>query len=199
MRRTASLLLVALVVLAGCAQPRVPEDTFYRLTIAAPKKIDAPLIPGILEVSRFVADGLVSQRAIVYSDANRANVAQAYHYDYWIEPPTTLLQNALVDYLRASGAAGTVVTPELRAEPDVIASGHIRNFEHVRGGSGGGSVKVVLDLSLRERKIDKLLLVKSYEASRPVTDAQLPTVAREMSVAVEDIFGRLLHDLSATR
>ncbi len=196
MRQSLLVLVVAMAALTGCSQPRVPEDHFYRLTIAAPKHMDAPLIPGIVEVSRFVADGLVSQRAVVYSDAGSANVAQAYHYEFWIEPPTTLLQNALVDYLRAAGAAGTVVTPELRAEPDVIASGRIRNFEHVRNG-GRGNVKVVLDLSLRARKSDKLLLVRSYEAERPVTDGQLPTVAREMSAAVEDIYGRLMRDLAA--
>jgi ABC-type uncharacterized transport system auxiliary subunit len=195
MRRALLLVAVALATLAGCSQPRVPEDNFYRLTIAPPRHMDTPLIPGIVEVSRFVADGLVSQRAIVYSQAAEANVAQAYHYDLWIEPPTSLLQNALVDYLRAAGAAGTVVTPELRAEPDAILSGHIRRFEHVRGGAGG-SVRVSLDLSLRERKSDKLLLVKSYEAERPVGDSQLQTVAREMSAAVEDIYGRLLRDLA---
>lgn len=196
MRRALFLLVVAVAVLAGCAQPRVPEDNFYRLTIAAPKHMDAPPIPGVVEVSRFVADGLVAQRAIVYSEVGHANVAQSYHYDFWIEPPTVLLQNALVDYLRAAGAAGTVVTPDLHAEPDVIASGRIRRFEHIRGG-GNGSVKVSLDLSLRERKSDKLLLVRTYDAERPLADTRLGTVAREMSAAVEDIYGRLLRDLAA--
>jgi ABC-type uncharacterized transport system auxiliary subunit len=198
MQRALLLVVVAAAMLAGCSQPRVPEDNFYRLNIAAPQHMQAPIVPGVVEVSRFVADGLVSQRAIVFSEATRANVAQPYHYEYWIEPPTVLLQNALVDYLRAAGAAGTVVTPELHAEPDVIASGRIRRFEHVREG-GKGSVRVSLDLSLRERKSDRLLLVQSYDAERPVADAQLATVAREMSAAVEDIYGRLLRDLAAAK
>jgi len=52
-------------MLAGCAQPSVPQDRYYRITAPAASG-GGTLLPGTVEVERFGAEGLTSGRAIIY-------------------------------------------------------------------------------------------------------------------------------------
>ena len=82
---------IVLGLLAACAQPSMPEDHFYRLTIKGPERATTPLPAGTIQVERFVADGLTANRPIAFSEAGRPQVLQTYHYHFWVEPPTALL------------------------------------------------------------------------------------------------------------
>lgn len=186
--------LALAVTLGACAQKPVPDDNFYRLTLQEPAARTARLPRGIIQVERFAADGLTGGRPIVFSETGHAAVAQTYHYDFWIEPPTILLQMALADTLRKAGAE-QVVTPELRVEPDLVVTGRIRAFEQVRGGAG--SVHVQLEIALTERTSGKLLMFKTYNAEPRTGGDTIGQAVTQMSAAVDQIYNQFLKDLAA--
>jgi ABC-type uncharacterized transport system auxiliary subunit len=192
------LLLTLLVVLAGCAQPAIPEDHFYRLTLAgpAPGTSVATLPSGTIMVERFAADGLTASRPIVFTDGAGSNVLQTYHYHYWVEPPPVLLQAALADYLRKAGAA-QVVTPELRVEPAVTIDGRIRAFEQVRGSAP--AVRAQLELAVTERASGRLLLFKTYSAEPRTGGESVAEAARQISAAIDQIYAQFVRDFAGAR
>ncbi len=149
-------------LLVSCSQPPVPQDNFYRLQVTAPgTSLAKTPLDGTLEVARLLADGLTAGRPIVYSEAARPLEANEYHYHFWTDSPTVLLRDELVSYLRRAGVAKNVVTPEMRLEPDFVLTGKIKRLEQVRGDPS--KVVISLELALRDRRGDRLLLVKTYD------------------------------------
>jgi len=191
------VLVTGLLTLGACAAKVVPEDNFYRLTLGAPPsapKLPAGIENGVIQIERFTADGLLGGRAIVFSEGAQSNVAQTYHYDFWLEPPTILLQSALADTLRKAGVQ-KVVTPDLRIEADYTIAGKIRAFEQVRGNPG--SVSVQIELALSERAGGKLIMFKSYKAEPRTNGDGIREAVSRMSDAIDQIYNEFLKDLAA--
>lgn len=188
-----STVLLGTALLAGCSQAPVPQDQFYRLEMAKPAAPSAVSRRGTIEVARFVADGVTARRAIVFSQSDRPNQLQPHHYHFWTEPPPILLQNQLVTYLRAAKSAERVVTPALRVEPEFIVAGSIRQFEQVRGNPGG--VVVELELSLKERRTERLLHHETYRVEAPTTNPSPPAAAAALSRSISEIFSQFAADI----
>ena len=184
-RRAASVLFAAALVLAACSQPPVPEDHFYRIGVAAPQARPQPLAETI-EVERFIADGVVADRPIVYSDRGSAHEVQAYHYHFWVEPPTVMLQNQLVSFLRSANVAKRVVTPELRIEPDYVVTGKIIRFEQVRGNPPG--IAVELELALKRSGDDRVLVLESRKIEAQAANDSVAAAVAAISQAVTRLF-----------
>lgn len=187
-------LIAIFSLLGGCAQKPVPEDNFYRLTLKGPDQTAMRLPQGVIQIERLVADGLTGGRAIVFSDSGRPSLAQSYHYHFWIEPPTILLQIALADTLRKAGAP-QVVTPELRVEPDFTITGRIRAFEQVRGSPS--FVRAQVELALTERASGKLVMFKSYTAEPRTNGDGVGQAVTQISAAIDQIYGQFLKDIAA--
>ncbi|MDX1434347.1 MAG: ABC-type transport auxiliary lipoprotein family protein, partial [Gammaproteobacteria bacterium] len=164
-----ALTALALGLLAGCAQQpvSVQEEQFYRLTVAPPAaRPPPPVIDGVLEVERFLANGLLTDRAVAYARADAPDVLHQYRYHFWSDTPTRMLQLATVDYLRTARVAGGVVTPELRMDPRWVVSGRLLRFERIVDGSEA-RVALELDLALRDVEADALLFHETYRDERP--------------------------------
>lgn len=194
--REIGLAVLTVTVLAGCTQPPVPEDTFFRLTLDAPaRQFEAPPLHGTVEVQRFSADGLIGERALVYdSDAGRQRLHQR-HYHFWTDSPTRMLQELLVEYLREANLAPQVVTPEHRARSDYVVDGKIKRFEYVTASPGRATV--VLELSLRRLSDDELLILSTYQAEAGSGDDSAVGSVRALEQAVSGAYTRFLEDLSA--
>lgn len=189
-----SLAFVSAVAACG-APPPVPADNFYRLQLtglAAPA--EASKLSGTLEVERLAADGLTAARPIVYSDSAKPHELREYHYHFWTEPPTVMLRDQMVAYLRKAKAADTVVTPEMRARPDYVLAGKIHRLERIVGTDAGAVIE--LELGLREAKTDKLLFVETYsERANGATESVGDTVGA-LNKAMAKVFARFVADLS---
>jgi len=173
----------------------VPQERFHRLIVGAPTTVyDTPRLTGAMEVDRFRAAGVLQDRAIIFIEHDNPNVMRQYDYQLWADPPTRLLQIATVDYLRDAQLADQVVTTGLRIDPTYTLIGDIRKLEHVVGNSS--SVVVELDFGLREHGNGGLVWMKSYTASKTVTDDTVAGATRAISEAVEEILTSLLTDLA---
>ena len=132
--RTSIWLFFSLFLAAGCAQAPVPAANFYRIYAQAPEASSSDFyLDGVLVVRRFLADGLVSERSVVYGEGAGPNPLQQYHYHAWTESPTRMLQELLVPYLRNANVASQVITPEIRIDAKFELTGKIKRLEQIRG------------------------------------------------------------------
>lgn len=191
--------ICALVLAAGLAacggNATVPENHFYRLEVAGPETPGKRLISGVLEVDRLLAAGELTQRAIVYRHDDNPLQLRVYHYHFWNEPPGVLLQAELVNYLRASGVADKVLTPEMRARPDYSVTGRVEKLERVVGGKNAGVIE--MNLVLRRLADGKVLVAKTYSRTFTPKDDDLTSVVKGFSVAARDIFKTFVTDIAA--
>ena len=188
------LCAAGLISLAACAQPELPQDSFYRLQLNAPQS-GGLVLNGVLEVERFRADGLTSGRPLVYSEG--AGKLAEYHYHFWVEAPVDLLQDEMVSYLRASNVATHVVTPDLRMDEDYLLTGKIKRLERLL--SGDDKVAVELELGLKEVKTDRILVLKTYTIETNQTDAGMHGAVQAMNTALSDIYSNFLADVRASQ
>ncbi|MDA0240074.1 MAG: ABC-type transport auxiliary lipoprotein family protein [Proteobacteria bacterium] len=183
--------------LAACAQSTaVPEDHYYRLSAVSEQgavNSANPVLQGTLEVDRFVADGLSAGRALIFSRPQESHKVQPYNYHFWTEPPPIMLQNHLVAYLRSTGVAKNVVTPELRIEPEFIVSGRIIRFEQNVGSPG--RVLVELELGLKETRTDRLVHVKADRAETSTPDAAPGKTIPAFSQSIAQIYKQFVDDI----
>ncbi|MCH7935978.1 MAG: membrane integrity-associated transporter subunit PqiC [Proteobacteria bacterium] len=189
-----SVLALALLAACGSAAP-VPEDQFYRLSVvmtAAPQS--KTLFPGTLEIDRFVADGLTAGRPIVYSEAGKPFQVKEFHYHFWTQPPTVMLRDELVSYLRRAKVADTVVTPEMRVSPDYILTGKIRRLEKVVG----TPPKAVLEIELGLRKASggKLIFLDTYRVEITSDGSGVDAAVTSLNKALSTIYADFVADLS---
>lgn len=191
------VLLPVTAVLAACAQSTaVPEDHYYRLSAVSQQgsaNSVRPVLQGTVEVDRFVADGLSAGRALIFSRPQESHKVQPYNYHFWTEPPPIMLQNHLVAYLRSTGIARNVVTPELRVEPEFIVSGRIIKFEQNVGAPG--RVLVELELGLKETNTDRLVHVKAYRAETSTPEAAPGKTIAAFSQSVTQIYKQFVDDI----
>ncbi len=193
----AALLALATAIIAGCAQPRVPEDHFYRLvTPTSEEGFSAPLLRGTLVVKRFRAHGLIGQRALVYSHGGGQPELMQYHYHYWTEPPTRMLQEVTVAYLRRVNLATHVTTPELGIEPDYTLFGKIRRLEQLRGDPA--RVVVQLEFGLTRRRDGQLIWLNDYVAEINTTDESITSAISAFNEGLRQIYAEILVDIAAS-
>jgi ABC-type uncharacterized transport system auxiliary subunit len=190
------LAILAAALLAACAQPPVTQDAFYRLQVAPPTATLAkPKLPGPLEVPRFSADGLMAGRPIVFSEAGEPLQLSAYHYHFWLEPPGAMLRDEMVAYLRAAGVAKSVVTPELRVDPDFVLIVKIKRIEQVRGPAP--KVVIALEVGLGGRKDDRLLLLKTYRVEKEAANNTVGAAVEAFSGAMAAVCAGVASDIPA--
>lgn len=192
----AMAIIVAAFVAACGSAPPVPEDQFYRLKAvraetAAPAKT---LFPGTIEIQRFVADGVTAGRPIVYSEAGKPYQVKEYHYHFWTQPPTVMLRDELIAYLRAAGVAKAVVTPEMRVAADYVLTGKIIRLEKVIG----QPPKAVLEIELGVRKATggTLIFLETYRIESASDGPGVDDAVHALNAALSEVYGRFVADLA---
>lgn len=189
------LAAAAVMAVAACAQPPVPTDTFYRLDVPDPEAAAQAPLGGIVEVRPFDADGLASERAMVYAEGDGA--LRQYNYHFWVDSPTAAIQRELTDHLRATGLFTQVLTPRFRVRPDVEVQGRVARLEQ-RIADGTATVVVEMEIGAQRtgRGLD-LLVLNTYRVERPAADASPAAAGEATRAAVREIFDRFTADLAA--
>lgn len=182
--------------LAACGSaPPVPEDRYYRLqAVYAGSPSAGKILSGTVEIDRFVADGLTSERPVVYSEAGKPNEVKAYHYHFWIKPPTVMLRDELVSFLREARVADAVVTPAMRVQADYVLTGKIKHLEQVTGAAARTLLEI--ELGLRRPSDGKLLFLKSYRQENASGGKGVGAAVDSLNTALSIIYADFLRDLS---
>lgn len=192
----ALVLLTPLLVLAGCAQPKLPQENYYRLMVAEPAD-GSVILDGFLVVEPFIGNGLTSERALLYSASDAPLRVQQYHYHYWIDPPPQMIQDQVVAYLRSGGYAAKVVTPEMRLLPDYALTGRIKRLERIVDGSRFVAV-MELEIGLSNAHDNSLILLKTYVAEEPAGKDMISTV-EAFNRGITKILEKFVADLNGAQ
>lgn len=190
-----ALALVAAGMVAACGSaPPVPEDQFYRLRVTPEPSAGKKLLPGTLEIERFVADGLTAGRPIVYSESGKPYQVREYHYHFWTQPPTVMLRDELVAFLRAAKVSDAVVTPEMRVPADFVVTGKIIRLENVVGTPS----QAVLELEIAVRKASggKLVFLDTYRIESDARASGVDDAVSALNNALAAIYRNFLSDLA---
>lgn len=189
------IVLPILLWLYGCAPPgALPQDSFYRMSSLESVAPAGAVLDGTLVVPRFLADGLVGERPIIYVRANSPQVLMQYSFHFWSESPTRMLQERTVEYLRRARVAPTVVTPEFRAAADYQLTGKIRRLEQIRGSSPRAVVS--LEFGLYRVRDNRLLHLDTYMQEVALDSDDVGHATSAMGSAINSILSRLTEDLS---
>jgi len=199
-RGIAASIMIAGLLSACASAPPVPEDHYYRLqAVHAGEASTTKLFKGTIEVERFVADGLTSERSLVYSTQGKPNEVKAYHYHFWIKPPTVMLRDELVSFLRVARVADKVVTPELRVQAEYALTGKIKHLEQVVVAKGqsqsSGRTLLEVELGLRRPNDGKLLFLKSYRQENATGDGGIGAAVDSLNTALSIVYADFLADL----
>lgn len=187
---SSAVMLAGIILLSACSQPPVPQDRYYRIN--APDAVSSGLLlPGTVEIDRFGAEGLAAGRSIIFVADERT--LQEYNYDFWHKPPGDMFRDAMIDFLRASGAAQNFVTPEMRASANYLLTGRIQALETVRGLNP--KAIVALELAVTDGVTGSIKLVRSYRAEVPADGSSVKAAVAAANQGVADIFTRFLSDL----
>ncbi len=193
---SAMVVTAAMLALTACSTaPTVPQDNFYRITPKPTSIQQGTMLKGAtIEVARFVADGSVSNRPILYSSASNPNSVSEFNYHFWIESPPTLIKDALVSYMRAAGVAERVVTPEMRVSSDYSVLGRIKRLEIYTGSKYVGVAS--FEIGLRRNSDGELMVLNEYESRVEAKNHSVGSVITAVEKATEEVFSRFIADIS---
>lgn len=187
------LSFMLMLLLAACSSAP-PKDHYYRMMVNenGVLKKDAPLLTQVV-VQEFRVLGLLKERGIVYTPQDRAHEVHQYHYHAWIESPSVLFQQLMVDVLRQTKMADLVVTPEMNARTDYEIRGRVNRFELVRGSSP--AVVVKMELMLRSLKQRKMLYLGRYQREVALSTEDIQVSVNALSDAVNQIYQDFLNEI----
>lgn len=137
--------------------------------------------------------GLTSGLRYTYVDAVApGEVRQAARY-FWEEPPTRVVERAIVAGLR--GRYGTVSGPELSVAADRRIVAALERFEEI-GAGGAAQAHVAFGASVTAA--GKLLRSGRYCGTAPIPDASGTGRARAFEQAIQSAVAALVQDVAAT-
>lgn len=193
--KTWTLTLFLMLAAGGCAKaPPVPTDDFYRLPPPQAAQHEAsPWTDGVIVVRVLRADGLHSDRALLYTDDAQGLMLKRYAYHLWVDPPPKMVQQQLAAYLRAIGA-GRMVMTSIDAVPDLVVKGRIERFER-QVQESGVTTHVELQLQLEDRR-GKPLLLKDYTADVPAADDGIMATVNAIDKGLNRIYAQFAGDVA---
>ena len=196
--RFAAMILLALSVVGcfGGGEP-APRDRYYRISVSPPDPAAEPvgvLSAGVLSVMPLDSDGLLRERPVLYSLSGQDHQVEQHDYHYWSDPPTRMLQGEIARYLKQSGLARAVVTPEMRLRPDFEVIGRIKRLERLLG-DGPPRVVAELELTVIETGKDRMVISQNYRAEVTSQNSSVAAAVLAINEALEKIFSAFVADI----
>ena len=186
-----SILLCCFLTLTACSsQAPLPTDHYYRLPELTGVSSDQKRV-GSISVITFQAESLYQERAILYTE-NEIELKQ-YHYHYWTDSPTRLLQERLAERLRLSSISNLVLNT-FEGNSELIIKGQIKAFERLQQ-KGSESVYVKLLLQVNSNTRNAPMLQKEYVQTVVLPSNTIASAIKAFAEAVDLIFSDFYDDL----
>ena len=138
------------------------------------------------------ARGIYNERAILYIEDVRPLEVLRYHYHYWLQNPTQLIQENLLAYLRNTGLATNAVPYGIRVRHDYQLSGRLLRFERLIRKDG---IFVIARIEFIVEKSGRLVFSHIYEQTERAANDEMHATADAMGHALEKIYQQLYRDI----
>jgi len=143
-----------------------------------------------------MADPLRSGRAVLYRDMRKPLELHRYHYEFWVDQPPRMIHQALLNYLRSSGIAGTIQGDSRHADTDYRLETRLLRFERVVG-DGAPKVELELESTLYSERTRSAMWTAVYLQQQESDGKDMHASTRAMQKALEHVLESLLADLAA--
>ena len=194
-----NLLASSVLLVNGCvSQPAVPQDYFYRLPAIHPDTaFDTKLVNGIIAVDQLDADGVYRERPLLYVDAQRPLEVLQYHYRHWIQIPSQLIQDNMVDYMREANIADGVERYSSGRRHDFLIRGRLHKFERlVEKDRSIAVVQVEIEFRKRhEQGTEKI--TKMYQSQKTAQGQTIHDSVTAFGEALRQIYEDMLIDIKS--
>jgi len=180
-------------LLASCmTSPPAPTENYYRLRPNQSVATGVTHQPMTIQVRRFTADGMLRERAMLYSDDDGHRVLKQHAYHYWMDAPASLLHDYWSARLQVTGA--TPVGQSIKT--DFALHGRLRRMERLLG---DGEVEIALnvELSLRATATGAEVLQRNYEVIQRASSDRVLDSVKAFETALQTIHSRFVADLAA--
>lgn len=191
-------LLAALIVAGpvGCAGDPPPADHFYDLIPEdSGRRFGEPVLDGTLVVERFTADGVLSERPVLYKPSDGAGLRQ-YSYHYWSQSPGLMLRDAVIREYRRAGVAARVVSPAMRLLPAYRMTGSVSRLFHERR-KGTATAVLAVEITVSRARDGRPVLLETYTRRQTVGSGKIEAAVRAFQQALTDIVAQSMDDLAA--
>ena len=141
------------------------------ITEAAAKPGGIALLVGRISTPEALQDNRILYRAV-------GNEVGAYEYHRWRERPALIVQDFLLETLRASGKYRQVQEASSAATGDYLIRGKLSEFSEIDG--EGIQTRVSLHLELLDRKSGLLVWNRQYSHDEPVNGKKMEEVILSM-------------------
>ncbi len=186
------LIVPAAMLLAQCGG--VPSTYYYRIDYDAPLSVTgrAPL-PVTVAVAQFETDVVYQGDKIVYRSSPYE--VQYYHYRRWVAPPRKLVEEAVLNQIRAARAFERVVRVPTLEPVDYVLRGNIKAFEEWDEGEAWfGHVQIEFELFDPER--DEVVWRKAYAEKNPAGQKAPVEVVKSISEGVKKVVHQAVLDMA---
>jgi ABC-type uncharacterized transport system auxiliary subunit len=138
---------------------------YFRLTVSAEaaQAETAVAYPVTLIVGPLATSHLYREDRIVYGNGHQMGT---YEYQRWTEPPTEMIEQALLHRLRASGRYRSVTYRRSNAKGDYELHGRLQDFQELTGDRL--AARVTLELEMRDLKTGETVWTHDYTHDEPV-------------------------------
>ena len=173
------------VLLSGCAKAKPIH--YYQITYPSSALASANSIDVSILVRTFLASHLYREDLIVFGSS--AQEMGTYSNQRWAEPPTAMLQNALVRGLRASGRFRNVTMLRSDSQGDYILAGHLYEFKEMD--ANGVQAQLSFDVELHEMRGGKTVWTYAYNHNEPASASNMVALAAAMDNNVHRAVGEV--------
>lgn len=191
------LLLIALAVGCPNVNKPYPERTFFLFEVSSPTQI-ATVQGTSVDVNRFSISPRSEGREFIYRTTDLEYKSD--FYNQFFRPPHNIITEAARQWINESGLFADVLTPVSQAIANYQIEGNI--IELYGDYRNQASAQAVLSIQLFLLKLSEdgsdpqILLSKTYSSTQSIGVASPQNLMNGWNLALEDILGEFLKDLS---
>jgi cholesterol transport system auxiliary component len=183
--------IAACLILSTCGA--ITPVKYYRLDVVPTSAPAASTtFPVTLILGQITAPDLFRDNRLVYSTGSVQ--LGTYESQRWAEAPTEMIENMLIESLRASGQYRTVERSSSSARGDYVLRGHLSAFNEVD--TPQVAARFSLELELFDRKSGSVVWSQPYSHDEPVGTKNVPSVVEALQTNVRAGLQQLTSSLS---
>lgn len=192
------LLFIALIIGCGGINKSYPERTYFLFEVSEPSNPLTPVQGTTVEVKRFSISPGNEGKEFVYRTTDIQYLSD--FYNQFFRPPSVILTEAVTQWLDQAQVFEDVLNPISQAFPIYFIEGNVVElYGDYRNQSAAKAVMKIQFYLLKTSDLGdqpNIVFGKTYESEQPIGSATPPNLMNGWNLALEDILGEFLKDLS---
>ena len=192
------LLFIALIIGCGGINKSYPERIYFLFQVSEPSNPLTPVQGATVEVKRFSISPGNEGKEFVYRTTEIQYLSD--FYNQFFRPPSVILTEAVTQWLDQAQVFEDVLNPISQAFPIYFIEGNVVElYGDYRNQSAAKAVMKIQFYLLKTSDLGdqpNIVFGKTYESEQPIGSATPPNLMNGWNLALEDILGEFLKDLS---